>query len=75
MKDGGIVILQTERINKYKDKWIKMMESVGFKCLTSSALNMKNAMAKRVNMLQEVAIFVKGDYRTEEVKIQPNTLF
>lgn len=75
MKDGGVVILQTERINKYKDKWIKMMEDVGFKCLNSNVLNMKNAMAKRVNMLQEVAIFVKGDYKTEEVKNKSNTLF
>lgn len=75
MKDGGVVILQTERINKYKDKWIKMMEDVGFKCLNSNVLNMKNAMAKRVNMLQEVAIFVKGDYKTDEVKNKPNTLF
>lgn len=75
MKDGGVVILQTERINKYKDKWIKMMEDVGFKCLNGSVLNMKNAIAKRVNMLQEVAVFVKGDYKTDDVKIQPNTLF
>ena len=75
MKDGGIVILQTERIDKYKEKWIKMMENIGFKCLSSDVLNMKNAMAKRVNMLQEVAIFCKGDYKTEELKIQKNTLF
>ena len=46
-----------------------------FKCLSSDVLNMKNAMAKRVNMLQEVAIFCKGDYKTEELKIQKNTLF
>ena len=75
MKDGGIVILQTERIDKYKEKWIKMMENVGFKCLSSNVLNMKNAMAKRVNMLQEVAIFVKGDYKIDEVKTQQNKLF
>lgn len=75
MKDGGIVILQTERINKYKNKWIKMMENVGFKCLDSNVLNTKNAMAKRVNMLQEVAIFVKGNYKTDDVKVQQNTLF
>ena len=43
MKDGGIVILQTERIDKYKEKWIKMMEAIGFKCLSSNVLNTKNA--------------------------------
>ncbi|WP_304393246.1 DNA methyltransferase [uncultured Clostridium sp.] len=75
MKDGGIVILQTERIDKYKQKWIDMMTNIGFKCLSSDVLNMKNAMAKRVNMLQEVAIFCKGDYKTEDLKIQSNTLF
>ena len=75
MKDGGIVILQTERIDKYKEKWIKMMEAIGFKCLSSNVLNTKNAMAKRVNMLQEVAIFCKGDYNTEQLKNQSDTLF
>lgn len=74
MKDGGIVILQTEKDKKLKDKWIKMMESVGFKNITENDLS--NEQKHGINKtIQEIGIFVKGDYSRNDVKKVTNTLF
>lgn len=74
MKDGGIVILQTEKDKKLKDKWIKMMESVGFKNITENDLS--NEQKHGINKtIQEIGIFVKGNYGRGEVKQTTNTLF
>ena len=74
MKDGGVVILQTEKDAKLKQKWIDMMVSVGFKNITEHDLS--NEQKHGINKtIQEIGIFVKGDYNRGEVKQTTNTLF
>lgn len=74
MKDGGVVILQTEKDKRLKQKWIDMMESVGFRNITENDLS--NAQKHGINKtIQEIGIFVKGDYNRAEAKQSSNTLF
>jgi len=74
MKDGGVVILQTEKDKKLKQKWIDMMVSVGFKNITENDLS--NEQKHGINKtIQEIGIFVKGDYGRAEAKQSSNTLF
>ena len=69
MKDGGIVILQTEKDKKLKQKWIDMMISVGFKNITENDLS--NEQKHGINKtIQEI-----GDYNRTDVKKTTNTLF
>ena len=74
MKDGGVVILQTEKDAKLKQKWIDMMVGCGFKNITENDLS--NEQKHGVNKtIQEIGIFVKGDYGRSEAKQDSNTLF
>lgn len=74
MKDGGVVILQTEKDTKLKQKWIDMMVGCGFKNITENDLS--NEQKHGVNKtIQEIGIFVKGDYGRNEAKQDSNTLF
>lgn len=74
MKDGGVVILQTEKDKKLKQKWIDMMVNIGFRNITENDLS--NEQKHGINKtIQEIGIFVKGDYGRKEVKKEVNTLF
>lgn len=74
MKDGGVVILQTEKDKKLKQKWIDMMVNIGFRNITENDLS--NEQKHGINKtIQEIGIFVKGDYGRKEVKKETNTLF